>query len=204
MAATTLILYLKAPRQGYSKTRLAKTVGPSKAVSIYKALVSRQIRAIPTSQKLQIDYAPANAEAELRQWLGDSHAYRSQIEGDLGSKLQHSFESTLANGASYCLCIGGDCPGLQEKHCLEAEVALQKGADLVIGPCEDGGYYLIGLKQSQPELFQEIPWSTPETLEATLKKAANLSLKVHTLETLYDVDDNASYQRAIKDAYLPE
>jgi hypothetical protein len=204
MPPSTLIIYLKTPREGYVKTRLAKSIGPEGALKAYRKLVARQLKEIPSSVQIFIDFTPADAGPEFRQWLGDVHKYRPQIDGDLGQKLSHSTATAFQQGAEICICIGGDCPGLSERHILEASKALEQGADLVVGPCEDGGYYLIGIKEPRAELFEGIPWSAPTTLKVTLEKAAEKNLKVQQLETLYDVDDIYSLQRAISAGYLPE
>ena len=204
MTPTILAIYLKAPQPGYVKTRLAKNIGPENANTVYKALVAKQLSEVPVNIDLEVHFTPTNAELSFQEWLGNHIHFVPQVGGDLGDKLAHSVHSIFERGSGKCLCIGGDCPGLNAKHLIEAEKALAEDADVVFGPCLDGGYYLIGLKAPQPALFSDIPWSSPDTLQASLDKAQALGLKVHLLETLYDVDDQQSLNLAISDGLLPD
>lgn len=200
---TTLVIYLKAPVLGFVKTRLAKTLGPERALQIYETLVVRQLSEIPDSVQLEVHYTPTSALEGLQKWIGEDYHYVPQsLESDLGMKLMVSIESVFSRGAEACICIGGDCPGLQHEHIESALAALNLGADVVYGPCTDGGYYLVALKQPQPALFTDIPWSGPKTLSTSLARAKALDLKVHLLETLYDVDDQLSWEQAVNDGLL--
>lgn len=202
MPQNSLILYLKSPIEGSVKTRLAKRINASNALRVYQSTVEGQIQRIPDSVTTEIHYTPADELPLMQQWLGSNLHFVPQADGDLGKKLSHSFQSVFAGGADNCLCIGGDCPALSEAHISEALNALDQGADAVFGPCFDGGYYLVGLKNEQPELFRDIPWSSPDTLGVTLHRAQTLGLKIHLLESLYDVDDLPTLKRAIDEGYL--
>lgn len=201
----TILIFLKAPRAGYVKTRLADSVGAERALQVYKALVLRQLSAIPRTSDIEIHYAPQDAAAEMQIWLGgglQQAQFYPQNEGGLGSRLRHAAESAFERGAQSVICIGGDCPLLNEQHFRETEYLLENEHDLVFGPSEDGGYYLIALKSRQPELFRNIPWSSPDTLQASLNKASELDLKVGLLEILYDVDEEAELERALADGLI--
>jgi glycosyltransferase A (GT-A) superfamily protein (DUF2064 family) len=100
------------------------------------------------------------------------------------------------------ICIGGDCPGLSCSHFEQTANLLRQGHQLVVGPSEDGGYYLIGMNQLYAEIFEDIPWSSASTLNATLKKADSLNLKVARLETLYDVDQATEFERALNEGLI--
>ncbi|MCC5790588.1 MAG: DUF2064 domain-containing protein, partial [Opitutales bacterium] len=93
------------------------------------------------------------------------------------------------------LCLGGDCPGLSEAMLRQAAQVLEEGAEVVFGPTPDGGYYLVGMKEEQPGLFAGIPWSSSETLSASLEKTRSLGLKVALLPELSDVDTLADWER---------
>ncbi|MFQ3223785.1 MAG: rSAM/selenodomain-associated transferase 1 [Lentimonas sp.] len=198
-----ILIFLKAPRRGHVKTRLAHTTGPERALQTYRALVERQWTELPTHGRIEVHYTPSDADFEMRQWLGHEHDYYPQSEGELGVRLQHSVKSAFERGAKTVYCIGGDCPKLDQPHFEQAEAALSDNCDVVFGPCEDGGYYLIGLNAPHPELFNDIPWSSRNTLDSSLKKAADLGLRVKLLETLYDIDEITELQRAINDGRLP-
>lgn len=201
--ASAILLFLKAPRKGHVKTRLAHTTGPERALQAYRALVERQWAELPKHGRIEVHYTPNDADFEMRQWLGHEHEFYAQAEGELGVRLEHSVEEAFERGAKVVFCIGGDCPKLDQSHFEQASAALANDCDVVFGPCEDGGYYLIGLNAPQPELFQEIPWSSRNTLSTSLEKAEALGLRVKLLETLYDIDEIAELQRAIDDGRLP-
>lgn len=199
----SILLYLKAPRRAYVKTRLAHTIGHERALATYRALVERQCRQLPENERIEIHFTPNDADFEMRQWLGHDYHYYPQAEGELGPRLAHSVEAAFDRGAGTVLCIGGDCPQLCQTHFEQASATLNEGYDVVFGPSEDGGYYLIGLKSPQPKLFEDIPWSTRSTLDSSLQRAAELGLRVKLLETLYDIDEVNELERAIATGLLP-
>jgi rSAM/selenodomain-associated transferase 1 len=193
---THLLLFLKAPRSGQVKTRLAQSVGEATALEVYRLLVARQWAALPQDATVEVHYTPRDAAPEMQAWLSTTAAYYPQVEGGLGKRLTHAVAAAFERGARQVICIGGDCPQLVERHFKEAIDQLDAGQDVIFGPTEDGGYYLIALRAPQPELFGEIPWSTEQTLAASLKKAASLGLQVSQLETLFDVDEADDFKRA--------
>lgn len=202
---TAILLFLKAPRPGTVKTRLAQTVGEARATAAYRALVERQITALQKLESdfsIEIHYAPISAEPEMTEWLGPKTAFFPQYEGDLGERLEHAVASAFQRSAAHVICIGGDCPGLNAKHFNQTVEHLIAGQDLVIGPSEDGGYYLIATRRFIPELFRGIPWSASNTREATIQKANEMDLQTVFLETLYDVDTQAELNRAISNGQL--
>jgi len=189
-----VLVFLKAPRPGEVKTRLAAELGDASAVRIYRRLVAQQLNQIPASVVREIHFAPAGAESEMREWLGDENFF-PQAHGDLGERLQAGFAAAFARGADSAMAIGGDCPGLTESYFYAAEHLLATN-DVVLGPARDGGYTLIGLREPQPELFRGIPWSTDGVLRQTLDKAATRGLSAALLEELEDVDDLPGWERA--------
>lgn len=197
-----ILLFLKAPRAGFVKTRLAQQIGQDRALATYKALVERQISALKDEGRTEIHYTPADALPEFTSWLDESAIYYPQCEGGLGSRLSNAVADAFKRGASSVICIGGDCPNLNRSHIEHTSELLSQNSDLVIGPSEDGGYYLIGMNRLHPELFVDIPWSQPDTLKATIKKAEDLDLRTSLLETLYDVDEASELNRAIEDGYI--
>jgi len=199
---SAILLFLKAPRRGHVKTRLAHHVGSKRALEVYRALVARQWSALPASKLIEVHYTPHDAGFEMQKWLGGDHAYFPQSEGELGARLEHSVECAFQRGAQSVACIGGDCPLLEERHFNEAEQLLDSGHDVVFGPSEDGGYYLIALRRPLPELFRDVPWSTRNTLQASLDRAAELGLKIGLLETLYDIDEVSELERALADGLI--
>ena len=198
----TILIFLKAPRVGYVKTRLAKDIGAESALNIYKMLVERQLSKLPSHYPLEVHYAPEEAREEMQAWLGERYTYHPQCSGGLGLRLENAVADAFDRDAKGVVCIGGDCPGLELSHLEQTAAALQSGSDVVFGPSEDGGYYLVGLNAPYPELFQSIPWSTPETLEKSVKQATKMQLRVQMLQTLYDIDEIDELKRAVGEGLL--
>jgi uncharacterized protein len=190
-----VIAMLKTPRPGFVKTRLAAEVGAEAAAAIYRRLVEHQMAAIPREWRAEVHFAPAEALAEMQQWLGVAAAFHPQRGDDLGERLIHAIASAFDRGAGAVIVIGGDCPALTGS-CLREAARELAAADVVLGPAADGGYYLIGLRRPQPDLFRHIRWSTGAVLASTLKRARAAGLSVAMLPTKEDVDDLPGWRRA--------
>ncbi|HWA84662.1 MAG TPA: TIGR04283 family arsenosugar biosynthesis glycosyltransferase [Opitutus sp.] len=189
-----LLVFLKAPRPGFAKTRLAAALGPERALDVYRALVVRQLREIPAGWPVEIHFTPADAEAEMRAWLGPMPSYVAQTDGDLGRRLRHAFAGAFDRGASRVIVIGGDCPELDDDTFHETALRLAR-ADVVLGPAVDGGYYLLALRRAAPSLFSNIPWGTSHVLGTTFARAGRLGLARELLVPKSDVDDLTGYRR---------
>jgi hypothetical protein len=123
----------------------------------------------------------------MRDWLGSDTVYREQSEGDIGKRMAIAFHGAFATGMTSVVIIGIDCPNLNAQLMAKAFHAIEQH-DLVLGPAQDGGYYLIGLRRLIPELFTGIPWSTAEVLQQTMSIAQRLELSVAHLPLLGDID----------------
>lgn len=124
-------------------------------------------------------------------------SYHPQSSGDLGDRLKTAFAEAFAAGATQAAAIGTDCVDITPLHFEQAWSALETGSDIVFGPANDGGYYLVALKSYYPEIFQNIPWSEPDTLEKSLQAAAQANLKTCQLaDTLTDIDTIEEWQAA--------
>lgn len=199
--APTVVAMLKAPRAGEVKTRLAREVGDARATEIYRRLVERQLREIPAGWPVRICFSPADAEAEMRAWLGGAFAYSSQSEGDLGDRLTTASRQHFAESAAPLVFIGGDCPYLTPTVFarLREEIA---ACGVVLVPAVDGGYCLLALHEARDEVFRNIAWSSTSVLEETRQRLRATGACWRELEPLEDVDDLASWQRAA--AAFPE
>jgi rSAM/selenodomain-associated transferase 1 len=111
-----------------------------------------------------------------------------QDEGDLGARMERLFERAFELGEAWVILIGADTPHLPSARLAEARTALQEGADVVLGPAEDGGYYLIGLRQPAPTLLHDMEWSSPTVLQHTLTRAEAEGLRVNLLPIERDID----------------
>ena len=186
-AGRIALLFAKAPRPGEVKTRLAAGIGARAAADIYRSMASDAVERLRCpAYDLVVCYDPATAAAEVRAWLGEDVTLMPQVAGDLGHRMRCALDAALEVASEACV-VGTDVPDLTAGLVEEAFEGLSN-ADLVIGPAEDGGYYLLALKRPIPELFEGVPWSTAEVLSRTLAAARRLGLEARTLETLRDVD----------------
>lgn len=199
--ASTALLMLKAPVEGAVKTRLGHEVGMREAALIYRRLVERQLREIPADWPTHVCFAPAEASSEMRAWLGGRSAFSAQCDGDLGARLTDAAERHFHASGAPLVLLGGDCPALTNDRLLQVAEA-SRGHEVVIVPAVDGGYCLIALRGFCATLFRDISWSTTVVLEQTRARIAEAGLSCCELEALEDVDDAASWQRAL--AAFPE
>ena len=191
-----LIIFIKNPILGTVKTRLAKAIGDEMALKVYNGLLEKsQKESKAVSAERHLFYSK---EIKDDSWSASNFKKNLQVEGDLGFKMRTAFE-TVISPYSKTIIIGSDCYDLTSEIIDEAFTELDSN-DLVIGPANDGGYYLLGMKKLVPELFEEIEWSTEVVLNQTLKKAKELGLKVKCLQELIDIDNIDDLK---KSGYLP-
>lgn len=190
-------VFVKAPAPGRVKTRLAAEVGVHRAAEIYRDLGRRIVSACAgAGHDTEVWFAPADARPVVRDWLRGLSvaAYRAQVSGTLGARLDAAFQRHFHEGARRVIVIGSDCPTVDASVVTQALMVLD-AHDLVLGPAHDGGYYLIGLRAPAPQLVRGIAWSTEAVLGQTLARARQLALSVALLPTRRDVD-TASDARA--------
>ena len=193
-----LIIMAKQPIPGQVKTRLCPPLTPEEAAEFASTFLSDSVASAKQANcaEVVLAYSPATA----RDWFAERFpgiALIPQQGNDLGERLKNVLDAAWKLRYQPCVVIGTDSPDLPNTYLQEAFEALRPGSeshDLVLGPSEDGGYYLIGLKWRHPELFTEITWSTNQVLEQTLQRANSLHLRVHLLPTWQDVDTFADLQ----------
>lgn len=196
-----LLLFLRYPKTGCTKTRLIPALGAAGAANLQRQMANYIVQRLQhPNWELQVHFAGASL-VEMQVLLGAELTYRAQADGELGDRLWHGFQQSCQQGyqqgheESRIIAIGADCPDVSPQHIQQAFNALQN-RDVVLGPASDGGYYLIGLRQpycphlgiSAKALFQDIDWSTHRVLHQTLSKVQQLSLSWSVLETLSDID----------------
>jgi rSAM/selenodomain-associated transferase 1 len=185
----TLVVFVKEPRPGAVKTRLAAAVGAEVAAELSRTLVETVLEAttpVPGEYERLVFFDPPEARRALREWL-PGVSLRAQAPGELGERLADAFARAFGRGATRVAIVGSDAPGVTRETALRALEALGE-ADVVLGPAEDGGYYLIALRAPHPELVRGIDWSTPVVLRQTLERATAARLVVRQIEPLRDVD----------------
>ena len=186
----TILLFVKYPQPGRVKTRIAATVGADAATAIYKELVARVWSQLPADAAITVCYDPAERGEEVRVWLPGAARYEAQAAGDLGARLRMAVGSAFANGAAKVAVIGSDCVDITPAIFAETWERLDH-AEVVLGPTDDGGYYLIALRRPRPALFENIRWSTEHTLADTLAHAG--AAPTHLLPRLRDVDTHEDW-----------
>src|SRR5437879_2438726 len=189
-----LFVFMRAPRPGTVKTRLAKAIGMEAACAAYRRLVETLLKQLRNIRAVELCFSPDDAAAEIRSLLEEDWNSRPQGGGDLGQRLQSAFERAFATGVKRAVIIGSDCPAITAEDIHEAWRSLRTH-DVVLGPATDGGYWLIGLKRPQPQLFRDIPWSTERVFIETTKRIRQAGLSVQLLRELQDVDTEAEWRR---------
>jgi len=182
-----LIVFVKAPRPGRVKTRLAKDIGEEEACDAYRELAETLFENLAEIANVELCFAPANAAHELRPWLRKGWTLAPQAGGELGNRLHKAFLSAFEDGCEKVAIIGSDCPEVTAGDIREAWKRLKR-RDLVLGPATDGGYWLIALKRPCAGLFQKIPWSTDRVLARTIAAGTDAGLKIDCLRPLTDID----------------
>ena len=146
----------------------------------------------PGEYERLVFFAPPEAAEPVRAWLPGVRLL-PQSGADLGARMSAAFTRAFERGAGRAAIIGTDTPAISRATVAVALDALDE-ADVVVGPAEDGGYYLLALRQPLPELFEGVAWSTPAVLEETLARAEHRALRVRQLTRLRDIDTPADLQ----------
>ena len=202
-----LAVMTKAPRPGAVKTRLTPPLSPAEAAALNTCFLRDTTEAlVKTAEKGAARgiavYTPVGAEAAYAGILPAEFELVPQRGGPFGERLAFAAEDLFRLGfASVCL-IDSDSPTVPIQAFAQAVDFLRKDEDaVVLGPSADGVYYLIGLNEPQPSLFEGIDWSTDRVLEQTLERAGQANLTVHLLATWYDVDDRETLQRLCRELF---
>ena len=187
-----ILLFARLPVLGKVKTRLRDALSETEILALYEAMFKRVADLLDESGLAQVqlwldtDSASAN---EFVLNLSENFKMNEQVGRDLGEKMNFAINESLASKNSKCaLLIGSDCPAITYDYLNKALRLLSGGTELVLGPAEDGGYVLIGVNKSYPELFQGIKWGGDEVLEKTIQKAKKIGVDYVCLEPLWDVD----------------
>src|SRR5918911_709586 len=196
-----LAMMTKAPRAGEVKTRLVPPLEHEEAAALCACfLADTAANMTAAAARHAADcvavYTPVGAEETLSQLLPANFSLLAQHGATLGDRLLRATEELLARGYKSVCLINGDTPTLPPA-CLAAAVEhlRRPGERAVLGPAEDGGYYLIGLKRAHRRLFADIPWSTARVCALTVERAREIKLAVELLRPWYDLDDATSLCR---------
>lgn len=185
-----IILFVKPPIPGKVKTRLAKDIGNDAACAIYLRLANHTIHEVQASGiPLALFFDGVNPAELPDNWRQAAGTCYSQQGDDLGERMANAFQQLFAEGVEQVILIGSDIPELDATY-LNHAFDLLASNGLVIGPAIDGGYCLIGFNRNDftASVFHNIPWSTANVLEETLKKADKAGLSYSLLQPLRDID----------------
>ena len=186
-----LIIFVKKPELGKVKTRLAKDIGEEAALEAYKMLLQHTRNIVNNLDcKITVYYN----ESILEQDIWNPLNKEVQSGGHLGKKMQDALSKELDHGANKVVIIGSDCLEISSSVIKEAFEQLNNN-DVVIGPANDGGYYLLGLKTLHKELFENKKWSTDTVFIDTIEDITKLNLTHFCLKTLNDIDTKADLDR---------
>ncbi|MDO9412634.1 MAG: TIGR04282 family arsenosugar biosynthesis glycosyltransferase [Pseudolabrys sp.] len=198
MKPVAVAIICKTPAPGKSKTRLSPPLRPEECAAISSCFIRDLSKTI---HELAADgdvvggavYTPFGTEPALRKLLPDGFHLTLQGEGDLGARLLKGTADLIEAGFAGAILVNSDSPTLPKAVLSAAVDAVRAGDNVVLSPALDGGYTLIGLSQTYPRLFDDIPWSTPEVYALTLQRAREIGLAVANVPGWYDVDDAASF-----------
>lgn len=190
-----LIVFQKNPVLGKVKTRVAATLGEEQALEIYMQLLKHTYSMINHLQDIDTYiYFSDELESGMDNIFVGNVQFRVQNGIDLGSRMKNAFEQILSEGYEKAVIIGTDCPGITNAIIHEAFEKLAF-ADVVFGPAMDGGYYLLGLKTTEINVFDHMTWSHQHVLSDSIKRL-NLEQQTFTLlEMLSDIDNEADWEQ---------
>jgi uncharacterized protein len=186
-----LIIFAKEPLPGQVKTRLSPLLSPQEAAQLYHSFcldILEEMAQVP-AVRLAVAFSPSGAQLLFRRLTPPGTDLFPQEGADLGERMAQAFARSFAAGFGPVILMGSDVPDLPVALVSEAREVLAAGqAQVVLGPCPDGGYYLVGLTEPQPRLFQGPTWSSSTVLTDTLSLARQLGLRVHLLPPWADID----------------
>jgi rSAM/selenodomain-associated transferase 1 len=179
-----LLIFVKNLEVGKVKTRLAYSIGNQAAFEVYEHLLN-------LTEEISLSFKNCTIHVYFSDFI-DEKRWKNQekfiqCRGDLGAKMKDAFQNGFSLGFQRIICIGSDLPDLSKPLIHQAFEEL-KQVDTVFGPANDGGYYLIGLKQVHSFIFENKSWSTEDLFKETLEELENNQIKFQLLENLNDID----------------
>jgi len=205
MIRAVVAVMARAPSAG-GKSRLIRDLGTSDGAGLRLALLRDTLESVSALEATKaLLYTPPECEAEVRALTPFPAVFLPQRGATLGDRMHEGARDLLTSGFDAVVLIGSDLPTLPLAHVAAALGILTRCGDvLVLGPAEDGGYYLIGLTQSRPELFARIPWSTPLVLQRTREAAEALGIALEMLPRWYDIDSPSDLRRVWQTPAKPD
>jgi hypothetical protein len=198
MSKVRTLIFAKAPVPGQVKTRIARAIGAEAAASLYRKLMVHCLETALAAQlgEVVLCVTPEGTRDAFLLDLARRHGLRvvPQQGDDVGARMAHALHWSVSGGTP-TLLIGSDCAALTAAYLRDAAAALAPPADVVLGPAEDGGYFLVGVRAACPDCFKAIEWSTPRVLQQTRARLQSAGLRWHELAPTWDVDEPADLPR---------
>ena len=185
-----IIVFAKTPIAGKVKTRLIPALGNDGAKQLHCQMMEHTLGTVTENHTAPVElHCSPDITDDYIHSLSKRYniTLRNQHGNDLGERMSHALSKALDN-SSYAILIGTDCPSLSAAYIQQAIEILQSDTDVVIGPAEDGGYVLIGVKSSYPDIFTHIDWGTHQVLQQTRDQIQTQGISFRELDTLWDVD----------------
>ena len=199
--AADLIIFARFPQAGRVKSRLARSLGEKKAMELYRLCAEHtfdECRKLHTKTRLAVFLDNKEDIEPGMRWVGPWFDVFIQTGDNLGQRLAHALETRFSHGAQKVIVMASDTPGISKKVITSAIKSLDSH-DIVIGPCYDGGYYLIGMKKTYPGLFTGINWSTDRVYRQTMDAIEKERLWVHELPKLIDIDTGEDLNKWVRE-----
>lgn len=182
---TCVVIFGREPIAGRVKTRLAASIGDGAAAALYGVLLARSVE---EATRTGFHVVLALSEPPRPEWRAPFDlAVEVQRGADLGARLADTFNRRFSEGWSRVIVVGSDCPRMTADHIRSAASSLER-CPVVVGPADDGGYWLIGQKAPGADLFSGIPWSSRDTLNATRHRLGELGIEWAEIDRLADID----------------
>jgi len=198
---TAIIVFTKFPVEGKVKTRLAKNMGNKFAVSFYRVCAEHTFKELikvkETGSELFLFCSEENEIEQVMNWAGNNFNYYSQQGNDLGLKMYNAFETVFKKGYKKVIIVGTDAPDVS-MNLVQSVISVLDNYSVVIGPANDGGYYLLGFKSKLIDLFSGIEWSTDSVFNSTIEKLNNSKTHYFVVDELTDIDTLEDLQNWLK------
>lgn len=201
MADIKALIFAKYPQPGLVKTRMTPPLTNEQAASIHCAsllAVCERVKTLPDVEIILVG-TPDEKLDEFTKIVSDNvDQYWTQGAGDLGERLSRAVDRAFSLSADAVILLGADSPTIPDEY-FHQTIDLLSQRDAVLGPCEDGGYYLLALSKPLPALFQHIDWGSENVADQTRKRAAEGTIDLSELKTWYDLDRYDDLLRAKRD-----
>jgi hypothetical protein len=199
-----VIVMTRYPEAGKVKTRLIETLGDKNAADLHQRMAEHTMSTLKPLHDIEAAdlfvFFNGGSIEQMQRWLGSTFTYQSQQGNNLGEKMGNAFAYIFRSGYNRAVILGTDCPDIEGATVIQALKYL-RSADLVLGPAEDGGYYLLGLNQTIPQLFEGIEWGSDRVLAQTTQQAKQQNLSIEYLHPLRDIDTPADLE-SIRGTFL--